>query len=442
MWIQLTKDVAEHKAGKYLDVEESVARSYIAADLAVDGKDGPDTAIVQRAVETFRAELAKFVTGTADAMQEVTRSLADRRPNIITPGEQEADRTKGIGDFTRQVILSRSGDMDTMQSASERLTKVYEVKRVMTEGSGGSFGYTTPVVYENQILQVAGEDMVYLRGATEVPLSARETEWAALDQYQAPVAGQSAMYGGVKVYRKGETAQRTSSEPKSKKVRLVPTDLTAYFELSRDLIQDSTAALDSMIPKLGGDAIGWRIDWEGLFGNGAGQFLGMLNSPATLMVTRNTSGRVKYQDVFSMRVKAMPSAKNLRWIAHPYVFSDIMQLQDPSGRFIFLPNWPASKDGPIAQAPGGSLLGIPLEFSEKAPAPGSTGDLMLIDSSKYLHGKRSGLEISLSEHFRFDQDELAIRLKIRNDGQPWQRGPIYLADGSQSNQVSAFIALQ
>jgi HK97 family phage major capsid protein len=443
MWIELVKQVENHKPGAFLEVEdETVARAYIAAGMAKDGGDGPDVILLQRSIDAFRKELTGMVDGTARAVQEATTALS-KRPTIHV-GEQEADRTKGCGDFIKQVCrASDPRDLESMKTAQERLTKVYEVQRVMTEATGTAGGYTTPVIYESMILQEAAEEDVYIRGATNVPMGGREVEWPALDQYAVPTAGQSAMFGGVRVSRKGETVQRTASQIGLKKVKLVAQDMTAYFEFSRDLLQDSTATLDALVPKLGGQAIGWRCDWECLNGNGVGQFMGYLNSPATILVTRNSAGHIKYQDVFGMYCKLSPSARRkARWVCHPFAFLDILQLQDASGRFIFLPNIPAGQEGAISQPVGGRLLGLPLEFSEKAPAPGSTGDLMLFDPSKYLNGTRAGLEIGMSEHFKFDQDEIAIRLKLRNDGQPWLKAPMYLADGSGSNQVSAFVALQ
>lgn len=461
-WIELLKPVDGHQAGKFLEVEETVARAYTDAGLAKDGGDGPDVVLLQRSVESFRSELKGFVDKTAAAITEAATAVA-ARPIIrgvggdgasegfsfggdIRGGESEADRTRSVGDYfqhvVRSIVTAQSGDIDAHRASHERLTKVYKVERAMTESSGTSLGYTTPVIYESMILKEAAEEQVFVRNARKVPLGARQVEWPVLNQYAAPAAGQASMFGGVAVYRKGEATQRTTSDVSTKKVVLMAQDLTCMFRLSRDLLQDSTATLDAMIPALGGEAIGWRTDWEAWQGTGTGQMLGVLNSAATILVTRNTASHIKYQDVFSMYTRLLPRCKaNAAWYVHPFAMADIMQLQDPGNRFIYLPTFPGQQFGSIGAKVPGTLLGLPVIESEKMSPLGTAGDLALMAMDRYLYGERAGLEIGLSEHFYYDTDELAIRLKLRNDGKPQLVKPIYLADGSGSNQVTAFVVL-
>lgn len=456
-WLELTQDVGENKAGKFLEVEDNVHTSYIGAGLAKDGGDGPETVILQRALDRFGEKLQGFVTGTADRISAATEAIA-KRPNVrVETVEDESDKTRGIGDFMRCTVnaigCAMTGDFEGAKANHERLVKVYKVQRTgaqgdsliqrnMTESTGSSLGYTTPVIYESMILKEAAEEQVFLPRARRVPLGARETQWPALNQYQVPNKGQSAMFGGVQVYRKGEATQRTVSDVKTTKVTLFAQDMTAFFELSRDSMQDSTAVLDAMIPMLGGQAIGWRSDWEAWQGSGSGQMLGIVNAPCTILVTRNTASHIKYQDVFTMYTRLLPRAKaGACWFVHPFAMNDVMQLQDPAGHFIYFPILTAPPEGQIGTPPSGRLLGLPLYETEKAFPLGTQGDLSLCAMDRYLYGERSGLEVGLSEHFLFDTDQVAIRLKVRNDGKPQLKAPIYLADGSQSNQVSAFVVL-
>jgi HK97 family phage major capsid protein len=459
MWLELLKDVGEHKAGKFIEIaDEPVARSYIAAGLAKDGGDGPDVVILQRSIDTFRTELRGFVDQTAAAITDAASQVRTRPRNVagagldigdgtITPGTAEADRRRGPGNYIRSIVRALA---NRDEDAHAELVKPwneggYGVRlngsRAMVEGQGSAGGYTTPVLYESQVFKVASQMEIIVPYATQVPLGAREVFWPALNQYSAPAAGQSAFFGGMQVFRKGETLHRTEVDLAFKYVKMVAQDLTAYSELSRDLVQDSSVSIDGMVVEQMGRAIGWREDYESFLGNGIGQFQGILNAAATLSVSRNTSNQILYEDVFTMPTRLW-QPEDPCWITHPYTMYNISTLVDPANHFIFIANaYNNGGGGDAAFKLAGQLLGRPIYTSEWAPVLGSTGDLTLIDRKKYLVGRRSGLEIGLSEHFRFDQDEIAIRAKIRNDGQPWLKAPIYLADGSGSNQVSGFVSL-
>src|ERR1019366_2151908 len=104
MWIELIKDVGEFKAGKFIEVTDEIGRSYVGAGLAKDGGDGPDVVLFQRSLEVFRTEMRGMVEGTAKAIQDATAAIK-KTPNIrIDNGESEADKSKGLGDFVRNIV--------------------------------------------------------------------------------------------------------------------------------------------------------------------------------------------------------------------------------------------------------------------------------------------------------------------------------------------------
>ncbi len=454
-WVKMLQVVAEHKAGDLIQVEEATARAYITAGLAEEAQ-APETQLTEDDKSEIRQIGKEFA---AEMAREIRQGFVQglKRPNVSGNGgaEFDGDRIEGADSDTRSVggwfkdvmIAVGAVGSDEREKSVNRLTATwnkggYECKRAMSSTTGSAGGYTTPVLYESQIFKVAAEVGVILPGATTKPMGAKTVEWPALNQYTAPSAGQTAMYGGVSVYRKGESTQRTATNPTFAKVALTAIDLTAYCEIPRDLVADSTAVLDSYVPELMGGAIGWREDWEAFNGNGSGQFLGILNAPATILLNRNTSSHLKYQDIFGAYVRLYSQGKkNAVWIVHPYTVSELMQIQDPSSRFIMIPWQPNGNDTPLGSASmsGFKMLGLPVLESEKMPVLGSSGDLALIDRSAYYYGQRAGLEIGLSEHFKFDTDQIAIRAKERNDGQPALKKAITLADGSNTVSFAVLI---
>jgi len=72
-----------------------------------------------------------------------------------------------------------------------------------------------------------------------------------------------------------------------------------------------------------------------------------------------------------------------------------------------------------------TILGRPVIFTEKAPGLlGDLGDISFIDFGFYLVGDRQVMSASVSEHYRFGNDELAFKVIERVDGRPWLQSAI------------------
>ena len=109
-------------------------------------------------------------------------------------------------------------------------------------------------------------------------------------------------------------------------------------------------------------------------------------------------------------------------------------LKDGANRAIFI-----SIDQGATKSPNWSLLGRPVFPTEKVPALGTKGDLMLLDPSFYVVGDRMQIEIAASEHVNFLKNQMTWRVVERVDGQPWLDKPVTLQDGV--TQVSPFVVL-
>jgi HK97 family phage major capsid protein len=86
-----------------------------------------------------------------------------------------------------------------------------------------------------------------------------------------------------------------------------------------------------------------------------------------------------------------------------------------------------------------TLLNKPIIPIEQCEAPGSLGDIILADLSKYLIGDRQMVTIDASKHYRFRYDLTSWRAVHRVDGRPWMSAPITYRDGVTT--VSPFVIL-
>lgn len=212
-------------------------------------------------------------------------------------------------------------------------------------------------------------------------------------------------------------------------------ELSGYSVSSNVLLQDSILGLEKFLMNLFALAIAWYEEYAFLQGNGAGKPMGMLNAPAALKVNRAGSSHVAFADVATMWSKLLPhSWGNAIWAFSPSVVTDLLQLKDGANRAIFI-----SIDQGVTKSPTWSLLGRPAFPTEKLPALGTTGDLILIDPSLYVIGDRMQVEIAASEHVNFLKNQMTWRVVERVDGEPWLDKPITLQDAS--TQVSPFVIL-
>jgi HK97 family phage major capsid protein len=212
-------------------------------------------------------------------------------------------------------------------------------------------------------------------------------------------------------------------------------ELSGYSVSSNVLLQDAAFGLEKFLMQLFGLAIGWFEDYAFLQGNGVGKPVGMLNCGARINVTRNTASAVKFTDVATMWSKLLPiSWTSAIWLFSPSVIPQLLQLQDGASRAIFI-----SIDQGATQKPNWSLLGRPAFPTEKLPALGTNGDLMLVDPQFYVIGDRMQVEIAASEHVNFLKNQMTWRVVERVDGQPWLDKAITLQDATTT--VSPFVAL-
>src|SRR5947209_9264809 len=161
----------------------------------------------------------------------------------------------------------------------------------------------------------------------------------------------------------------------------------------------------------------------------------MLSATASIAQNRQTANAIQFNDVANMWSKLLPiSWSKAFWVGSPSTIPQMLQLKDGASRAIFI-----SIDQGAAKRPTWSLLGRPFYPTEKVPALGTKGDLMLLDPSFYVIGDRMSIEVAASEHVNFLKNQMTWRVLERIDGQPWMDRPVTLQDGS--TQVSPFVVL-
>lgn len=298
------------------------------------------------------------------------------------------------------------------------------------EGSGQDGGFAVPPGFSTQIWtqSIAEDSLLPLTDNTEVTGNSmafpkdETTPWGT---------------DGVRAYWQAEAAAANATKPKLGITTMRLHKLMALVPLTDELLADSNA-LQTYLPGKVADSIRWKTNEAIMFGTGAGQPLGALNSGALIVVAKETGQATLTLDPknIAKMVSRLPpgSFGRARWTMN----NDVLPALDT----LTLGNYPIYI--PISQgaqaSPYGALKGRPVDVSQHANTFSAQGDLILMDLSFYRTiTKAGGIETATSMHLYFDADATAFRATFRVDGQPKISAPIQPAKGT--NTMSPFIVL-
>jgi HK97 family phage major capsid protein len=448
MFVQLLKEFMGRKAGERIDVQDTDAQMLFTQQIAQPVTDDVITPAVQRAMEQAFAGFQKgldAVITTALAQFQDAQSQARRHavPALFGPAGEGDPHGKTFGDWLVQVAVlgSTKTSPKAKGEAQDRLEKIYNStfqpwqKAALGESSGTTGGYIVPPEFFQQLLTVAAENNTFRQRAFVQPMAAATLQFPYLDITTAQAAGNSPFFGGVIASWTSEAQTRTETEPGFKMMELKAQELSGYSVSSNILLQDAAFGLEQFLTRLFGLAVAWYEEYAFLQGNGVGKPLGILNAPASVPVNRNTASHFVFTDVADMLKALLPASYNRAcWYISPTVVADLLQLKDGANRSVFI-----SIDQGATKPPVWKLLNLPVTITEKLPALGTKGDVMLVDPSLYVIGDRMVLEIAASEHVNFLRNQMTWRFVERIDGRPWLENPITLQDGT--TQVSPFVVL-
>jgi HK97 family phage major capsid protein len=436
MFVQLTKDSLGGKAGDRLDVSDADGRELIHSGAAVALGDDALTSAVNRAVDgalsrctqQLDALINQSLKAFADAQGQSRRVAA---PVLFGPGG-DGDPKKSFGDWCLAVARNDRGYLEKHYRST---FSEWRQKAAMAEASGVTGGYTVPPEFYEQLMTIISEESFIRPRAFVQPMGSATLQIPYLDVTTVQSAGVSPFFGGVQMSWTAEAQTRTETEPQFKQMELKAWELSGYSVSSNVLLQDSVIGLEKFLMTLFAKAIAWFEEFAFLQGNGVGKPQGLLTAGPTVAVNRAGGGQVQFADVATMWSKLLPvSWSKAIWCFSPSVVPQLLQLKDGANRAIFI-----SIDQGAVKSPNWALLGRPAYPTEKLPALGTKGDLMLIDPSFYVIGDRMQIEIAASEHVNFLKNQMTWRVVERVDGQPWLDKAVTLQDAS--TQVSPFVAL-
>jgi len=373
------------------------------------------------------------LTGAIDGLKAELEKPGDR---LTIPG---GNRTLGVtgpfGSFGEQLLAIR--DAGTPGGRVDQ--RLFEIRGAagLGESVPSDGGFLLQPTFSNELLTGVWNLSLIAPRCRKITVgpNSNSVKLNAFDE----TSRASTRFGGILAYWVDEAVEKTASKPKFRQMELSLKKLIGLCYLTDELIQD-VSVFEQVVRDAFISEINFRLDDAIINGTGAGQPLGIVNSPCLVGITKESgqdADTVVTENIIKMFARLMPgSEKTACWICNKNVLPQLFQMSlavGVGGSSVFLPA------GGLSGQPYNTLLGLPVFTSEVMPTLGDKGDIILADfANGYVLATKGGVQVDMSIHVRYVYDESCLRLVFRCDGQPTLASAVTPYKGSS---FSYFIAI-
>ena len=334
---------------------------------------------------------------------------------------------KNLAEFARDIrevgISGKATEkMQTYQKAA--------LSSYANEGSGADGGFAVPPTFRDEIWALIFDGDSLAAQLSQEPTSGNSVEFASTETTPWGASGIQATWEG-----EGDAIGQTKPVIKDQTLRLKK--LSVLIPASDEILADAPRIRNLLTVKAA-DAINYKTTLAIREGTGSGQPLGYSGAGCYVSQAKE-SGQSADTLVFSNLAKMY--SRLIRpeqgvWRINQDVFPELITMQDGAGRNIWY-----SPTSDVKGAPGGFLLGRPVQFSEPNPTLGDAGDIEYINPNGYAFATKQGggIDFASSIHLWFDQSVEALRWTFRCAGQPYLSAAVSPAKGSVTR--SHFVGL-
>jgi len=352
-------------------------------------------------------------------------------------GDQERGRWgfSHIGEYFAAVR-----DAEVRGQVDSRLIRA-AATTIGTESLGEDGGFAIPPDWRSDIVRlVEGEESL---------LGMCDQQRTSSNQLVVPVDENAPWHAsGVRAYWVDESTATTQTKPNLKPLTVRANKMMVLVYLTDELVEDAPA-MGAFVQRKAPAAIQWKLNDALINGNGAGQPLGILNSPALVTITKETSqpnATLVAANVQKMYARMHATwRRNAVWLYNqdiePQLFQMVSKVTNVAGSENVGGGYPLyMPPGGMSASPYGTLMGRPMIATEACATLGTAGDIILANLQMYLALiKTGGVRFDMSIHVEFEKDLLAFRFILRVGGQPWLSAAVARANGS--NTLSPFVTL-
>lgn len=283
-------------------------------------------------------------------------------------------------------------------------------------------GYATPVEFATTVFDDIMSQDSLLPDCMLIPMTSNSIKLPAINYLTQGAYGVTANW-------EGEGVSIPTSKPKFRQPQLTLNKLAALVPVTSELLEDGLA-IESIIEKLAGEAITYKINQAILNGTGVGQPAGIIGHPSTVQVARGTVSTFTSIDPITMRARLYSTSGGV-WYVNKDTEPAMMTMQDANGRYLYFAPGSFGSEA-SGQSPNGRLLGYEVKPMYNLPSLASSGSVVLANlKANYALGyKASGVTKAMSIHLYFLTDEVAYRWTFRMDGRPMRDTTLAAANGT------------
>jgi len=422
-------DAAAARTPARLTDEEKATHAALSAEIAdlntlIDAAEIADTAAAD---EAARVPASQMYTAEAEQARRARGSVASVRDR------REDDPGRGFR--SHREFLRAVADAGMGRRVDDRLKPLYQAAAGSDEQGGYSDpygGFLLPVAFSPDILAVESEADPTAAFVRPLPMEAPIVKVnARVDKTHS-----TSVSGGLVVYRHAETQEISPSRMQLEQLSFDAQELIGAAYATESVMTDSPMSFIAMISDGFRDEFSMRTLMEKITGTGtAGQYLGVLNSPALVTVAKETgqgADTILTENIDKMTARCWRYNQAI-WLANhtarPQLKGLVRVVGTGGAPVLYLTTDTNGQE---------RLDGRPIFFTEFAKAIGEVGDLILGNWREYIEGLYQPLQQAESVHVRFLNHERAFKFWVRNCGQPWWRSALTPKNGAT---LSPFVVL-
>ncbi|MFO0851673.1 MAG: phage major capsid protein [Gemmataceae bacterium] len=388
--IVLDKPLGDTAEGTVIQVEQEVADTLISAGIAHEAtaedlgaheesaEETPDAVTLQRSLES---KVEKAATEAVEKAVEIAKKEVNR-PSVKAAGAGgsrfESTDPKGLkggfdrfGDFLVCEIAKQNGDLSAMQKM-QRYERA-RTKGQMTVGSSTAGGSLVPQEWANELYRLSFEKTPnLLEMMTKVPMQHQTINLPSIVQPSATT--------GVVAAVVTEANTITDTTAVTGNVQLSLKKFSVLVNVSDELTRFNGYALESVLKQYVPERIRFQVNEDVIRGTNGGVHIA--GNAATVAVSRETAGRISFNDVNAMEATMWDSyGDDYVWLTNRATMPELRRLAFPNTAAsypipVFLPG--GEPFGGMTAKPAGTLLGRPIYTCESCSGLGYEGDLIAV----------------------------------------------------------------